>query len=199
MKVLIIYSHPYDKSFCHAIMESVKKSALKAGHEVEVLNLDEDGFNPVMTGEDLLGFRNHEIVDEQAKAYAAKVRAAEHLVFIFPVWWELMPAMMKGFIDKVIFPGTTYEYTRSGYGMKSILKHQKKTTVITTMNTPKPVYKFIFGNPLRGALIKGTFKKTGMKNVEWISFHMVKASSEKTRKKWLHTAGEIFVQKKRRK
>ena len=53
MKAVIVYNHPYDKSFCHAILESVEKGLLAAGHQVDVINLDKDGFNPVMTGKRL--------------------------------------------------------------------------------------------------------------------------------------------------
>lgn len=192
MNVVIVYNHPYDKSFCHAILESTKKGLLKAGHTVDVIDLDKDKFNPVMTGADLLAFINHQVVDEQAKNYIERVQQADHLVFIFPIWWELMPAMTKGFIDKVIFPGSVYTYTPSGYGMKSLLKKLQSTTVITTMNTPSLMYRFVYGNAIQKALIKGTFKKVGCKNVKWRSFNMVKKSSESTRKKWLQKIEKNF-------
>lgn len=70
-----------------------------------------------------------------------------------------MPALTKGFIDKVIFPGAAYEYTASGYGRRTLLPKLRSTTVITTMNTPKLVYRFIFGNAIKQVLLKGTFKK----------------------------------------
>lgn len=195
MKTIIVYNHPYKGSFCNAILESVKKGALKAGHEVDIIDLDSDRFNPIMKEEDLLAFRNHQATDEQAIGYINRIKQADHLVLIFPIWWELMPAMTKGFIDKVIFPGSTYSYTKSGYGMQTMLNKLKSTTVITTMNTPKVMYKFIYGNAIKKALIKGTFKKSGCKNVEWISFNMVKASSEKTRKRWLNKVENKFSNK----
>jgi NAD(P)H dehydrogenase (quinone) len=196
MKTLIVYNHPYDGSFCHSILEAVKKGVLEAGNEVDIINLDSDCFNPVMSGEDLLAFRNHKAVDKQAIDYINRLKEADHLVIIFPIWWELMPSMMKGFIDKVIFPGSIYSYTKSGYGMKTMLTNLKSTTVITTMNTPKLVYKFVYGNTVKKALIKGTFKKTGFKNVKWISFNMVKSSSDKKRKSWLDNIEKKFFNKK---
>lgn len=192
MRTVIVYNHPYSGSFCHALLESTKKGVLSAGYELDVIDLDQDKFNPVMSGKDLLAFRDHKVVDEQAQDYVQRIQKADHLVFIFPIWWELMPAMMKGFIDKVIFPGAIYNYTKSGYGMKTLLTNLKSTTVITTMNTPKPIYKFVFGNAIQKSLIKGTFKKTGMKNVKWISFNMVKASKPQTREKWLEKVNTIF-------
>ncbi|EAC6450099.1 NAD(P)H-dependent oxidoreductase [Listeria monocytogenes] len=195
MHTIIIYNHPYKGSFCHALLEATKKGAKAAGHTVDVIDLDSDGFNPVMSGQDLSAFRNHKASDPQAIDYANRIKKADHLVLIFPIWWELMPAMMKGFIDKVIFPGLTYNYTKSGYGMVSTLTTIKSTTVITTMNTPKIMYKFIYGNAIQKALIKGTFKKSGIKNVKWQSFNMVKASSDATRKKWLERIEKKAYQK----
>ena len=185
MKTLILYNHPYDGSFCHGILETVKSSILESGNEVDIIDLDKDNFNPVMTSEDLLAFRNHQVIDEQAIGYINRLKEADNLIVIFPIWWEQMPARMKGFIDKIIFPGSTYTYTKSGYGMVSLMDNLKSTTVITTMNTPKIIYKYLYGNAIKNSLIKGTFKKIGFKNVEWISFNMVKGSSEKCRKKWL--------------
>ena len=185
MKVTVVFNHPYEGSFCNAILESVKKGLQTAGHEIDVIHLDQDKFNPVMTKEDLLAFRNKKAIDPQSIDYIKRINEAEHLVFIFPIWWELMPALMKGFIDKVIFPGEWYDYTKSGYGMYPLQKNMKGITVITTMNTPKIMYKFIYGNTIKKAFLKGTLKKTGYKNTKWISFNMVKASSTEKRNAWL--------------
>lgn len=185
MKTLIIYNHPYEGSYNHAILTSVIKGIKKAQGQYEVIDLDKENFNPVMTSADLLGFVKHEAADPLAKRYAEKIYEADHLVFIFPIWWELMPAMTKGFIDKVIYPGLTYDYGENGISMVSLLPNLKSTTIITTMNTPKVMYHFIYGNALKKALIKGTFKKSGMKNVKWLSLNMIKMVKENKRQHWL--------------
>ncbi|MTD41623.1 flavodoxin family protein [Erwinia sp. CPCC 100877] len=195
MKTVIVYNHPYQKSFCNALLEATKKGIISADGEVDVINLDADNFNPVMSGQDLLGFVHHNPVDQQAIDYINRIKQADHLVFIFPIWWELMPAMMKGFIDKVVFPGAFYDYTKSGYAMRSLMTNISATTVITTMNTPKLLYKFMYGNAVKKALIKGTLKKAGLKNVKWISLNMVKASSEGKRRKWLEKIEKRFAVK----
>lgn len=193
MKTLIVFNHPYNGSFCHSILESVKKGLLGAGHEVDIIDLDSDCFNPVMSGEDLLAFKNRQAIDEQAIDYVKRLQQADHLVLIFPIWWELMPAMMKGFIDKVIFPGSTYGYAKSGHGMITKLNNLQSTTVITTMNTPKLKYKFAYGNAIKKSFIKGTLKKTGFRNVKWISFNKIKSSSEKIRDTWLSNLEKRFT------
>ena len=185
MRFVVVFNHPYEGSYCNAILNSVQSGLGKAGHEIDIIHLDNDKFNPVMTAEDLLAFRNRKSIDAKAIEYVRRVKAADHLVFIFPIWWELMPALMKGFIDKVIFPGETYDYTSSGYGMVTLMKDVKSVTVITTMNTPAIMYNLIYGNAIKKALIKGTLKKTGCKKVDWLSLNMVKMSSKEKRVKWL--------------
>jgi len=192
MNTLVVYCHPYEGSFCHAILEKLEDGAKETGKKLDVIDLYKDNFNPVMSGKDLLGFVKHQAQDQQAIDYADKLKKADHLILVFPIWWELMPAMMKGFIDKVIFPGQTFEYTKSGLGMVSSLPNLKKTTVITTMNTPKPMYKFVYGNAIKKSLIKGTLKKSGFKHVKWLSFNMVKMKSNEKRQKWLTTAKKIL-------
>ncbi|AKP67408.1 NAD(P)H-dependent oxidoreductase [Companilactobacillus ginsenosidimutans] len=191
MNTLVVYCHPYEGSFCHAILEHLETGADKAGKNLDVIDLYKDHFNPVMSGRDLLGFVKHQAVDEQAIDYANRLKKADHLVLVFPIWWELMPAMMKGFIDKVIFPGQTYAYKSNSVSMRTLLPNLKSTTVITTMNTPKIMYKFTYGNAIKEALIKGSFKKSGFKNVKWLSFNMVKMRSNETRVKWLDRAERV--------
>lgn len=101
---------------------------------------------------------------------------------------------MKGFVDKVIFPGVAYTYTKSGRGMKPLFTQLKGVTVITTMNTPSLLYRFIFGNAIKKAFLTGTFWKTGYKNRRWINLSMVKAASKEKRQKWLDKLYRRFIQ-----
>ncbi|MFJ7746886.1 NAD(P)H-dependent oxidoreductase [Peribacillus sp. NPDC097295] len=188
-----MFNYPYEGSYCHAILDSVKRGLAKARHDIDVIHLDQDQFKPVMTADDLLAFRNKKSIDSHAIEYIQRIKEADHLVFIFPIWWELMPALMKGFIDKVIFPGETYDYTSSGYGMVTLMDNLISTTVITTMNTPAIMYRLTYGNAIKKSLIKGTLKKSGIKNVKWLSLNMVKASSSEKRGKWLEKIERRFT------
>ncbi|WP_163718588.1 NAD(P)H-dependent oxidoreductase [Mangrovibacterium lignilyticum] len=186
MKIIIVFNHPYEGSFCNAILNSVTLGLKQANHDVDLIHLDKDGFNPVMTSRDLKAFRDKRPVDPKVLEYEKRLEKADHVIFIFPVWWELMPALMKGFIDKVIFPGVAYDYENgSNTKMKPLLTNIKSVTVITTMNTPKLLYRIIFGNAVQKAIMRGTFWKLGYKNRTWMSFNMVKQVSEEKRKSWL--------------
>tara|TARA_R110000868_G_scaffold111773_1_gene301531 strand:- start:32927 stop:33520 length:594 start_codon:yes stop_codon:yes gene_type:complete len=186
MKVAIVFNHPYEGSFCNAILNSVTVGLEKTGHEIDLIHLDKEQFNPVMTAGDLKAFRDKHPLDPKVLEYKKRIESADHLIFIFPIWWELMPAMTKGFVDKVIFPGVAYDYTNAGNTrMKPLWTKLKGITMITTMNTPQFLYWGIFGNAIQKAMMLGTFWKIGYKNRKWITFNQVKQVSKEKREMWL--------------
>ena len=198
MKTLIVFNHPYDGSYCNAILESVQEGLKLGGHKCKLIHLDKDGFDPVMRGKDLMAFVQAGKVGEEAlrvvdpivMQYKKKLEWAEHLVMIFPIWWMSMPAMMKGFVDKVIFPSVAYNM--DGGRLKSRLLALRQGTVITTMNTQADVYREMFNNSVEGSLIKGTFNQIGIHDVRWISLNKVKQSGDEKRREWLDDLRDIF-------
>jgi putative NADPH-quinone reductase len=203
MKVAIVFNHPYDGSYCNAILNSVSSGLKKANHEIDLIHLDKDNFDPVMRAKDLEAFSKAKYqqtnsfpsLDPIVLDYKQRLENAEHLVFIFPIWWELMPALTKGFIDKVIFPGIAYDYAKETK-MVCRMKNLKGMTVITTMNTPSIIYRLVFGNAIQKAIMTGTFWKIGVKNRKWISLNMVKFVSVEKRKKWLTSLENKFIKLK---
>lgn len=194
MRVAIVFNHPYKGSYCNSILTAVTKGLQKGQHEIDLIHLDKDNFNPVMTSADLKAFRDKKPVDPKVIEYKERLEKADHLIFIFPIWWELMPAMTKGFIDKVIFPGVAYDYTnKENTRMRPLFEKLKGVTVITTMNTPKWLYFLLFGNAIKKALILGTFFKIGYKNRKWISLNQVKAVTQEKRTKWLNDIEKRFI------
>ena len=194
MKTAIVFNHPYEGSYCNALLAAVSTGLSKAGHEIDLIHLDNDNFNPVMTARDLKGFKDGKPQDPQVIEYCERINKADRLILIFPIWWELMPAMMKGFIDKVIFPGAAYDYDHSGRfpRMNKRWNNLQGVTVITTMNTPSIAYRLLFGNAIKKAIFNGTFRKLGFKNRKWISFNMVKFVSAAKRQKWLIQVEKAF-------
>jgi NAD(P)H dehydrogenase (quinone) len=195
MNVVIVFNHPYQGSYCNAILNAVTQGLQKANHDIDLIHLDRDNFNPVMTAADLKAFRDKKPVDPKAIEYGNRIQAADHLVLIFPIWWELMPALMKGFVDKVIFPGVAYDYTNAKNTMMCPLWTKlKSVTMITTMNTPTWLYWALFGNAIKKAMMLGTFWKMGYKNRKWISFNQVKMVSQEKRQQWLQDVETKFSQ-----
>lgn len=194
MRTLIVFNHPYEGSFCSAILQSVIQGLKNASHQVDLMHLDRDGFIPVMSQVDLQAFIQHKSVDAQVIDFCQRLRKADHLIFIFLIWWDLIPAMTKGFIDRVLSPGVAYDHHPRGYGLVPLLNKLQSVTIITTMNKPKLMYTLLIGNLIKKAMLRSVFRTMGYKKLAWISFTSVKAVSERTRLTWLNKMEKRFSQ-----
>lgn len=189
MRVLVIYSHPYEGSFNHAILENTIEGLKHAGNEYSVIDLNEEGFNPVLTKEELKVYPAGEFLDSRVGEYLSKIKEADHLVFIFPIWWGGVPAVLKGFFDKVFLKKETYEFK----GMLPVPKLKgRSATVISTMNAPKLFYNCFLKAPIKQTAIKSTLKLCGIKPVKWIEFSRVVDCSSRTREKMLEKVRKRF-------
>jgi NAD(P)H dehydrogenase (quinone) len=179
MKILMIVDHPYglqasenvphNRSYTAAQAAAAIRSLTSAGHEVDVIDLVEDGFDPVMRREDLVAWRLKTVVDPLAADYQARLMAADYLVFAFPIWWEAMPALTKGFLDKVLTKGVVYiEPDRPGLFINGI-PNVKGVALLTTMSTPGFLYRWLIGNPVLKIMFRGTFRKIGVKKLRWLN------------------------------
>jgi len=177
MKFLIIESHPYEKSFNRQLSQSIKE-VLDKKHSVEVINLIQDKFNPVIESEDLKVFASGKAADEKVYEYQKKIHEADILVFVFPIWWGVMPAILKGFIDKVFLKDFAYVYAKMG--LKGLLN--KKAVVVTTMETPKVIYNTFGGNPVKNQFIKGTLGMSGINTEKHFQIDKINSGTDEYRK-----------------
>ena len=108
MNILIIYAHPNHQSFNGAILQQVK-THLNPKHQVQILDLYAEKFDPLLRfDEDQL--RRDLDKDPEMEKYRQLISWADHLIWIFPIWWGGMPAILKGFIDRVFASGFAYSY-----------------------------------------------------------------------------------------
>jgi len=192
MRTVIVFNHPNEGSYCNAILQSVTKGLQNANHEVDLIHLDHDGFNPAMSKADLKAFVDHQPIDPQVIDYNERLKKANHLIFIFPIWWDIMPATTKGFVDRVLSPGVMYDHHPIGFGLVPLVKNLKSITIITTMNKPGILYSLLIGNLIRKTMLRSVFKTMGYKNRHWISFTSVKSVSWEKRVKWLSNLENRF-------
>lgn len=193
MRTVIVFNHPYKGSYCNAILNAVTKGLQKANSEVDLMHLDNDGFNPVMSQADLKAFVAHKPIDPQVIDYNERLKKADHIIFIFPIWWDLMPATTKGFVDRVLSPGIVYDHHPRGFGLVPLLKKLKSVTIITTMTKPRIMYSLLIGNLIRKAMLRSVFKTMGYQNLNWISYNRVKSVSQEKRVKWLADLEKRFA------
>lgn len=186
MSTLIIYAHPWDGSFNHHILEKTKELLNKQGKSVKVIDLNKDGFNPVMQQADLALFAKGEFADPLAANYAKLMRAAEELVLIFPIWWYGEPAILKGFYDKVLLKGHLYD--EENHQLVGLLK-AKKATILTTANIDKKIFSHL-GDPIRNVLSHGILGTIGITDSTWI--HCPTVHLEDSRIKYLSDIDNHF-------
>lgn len=96
------YNEPHNRSFSAVLLLQAKSAYEKLGCLVDIIDLHKDGFDPVMHKNDLVNWRKQIVIDHLVNSYQQRILNSDELIFIFPIWWESMPAMMKGFFDKVI-------------------------------------------------------------------------------------------------
>ena len=206
MKRTLVYNHPYDKSFNAAIKSVIVDVHRKNGIELKVYDLNEIRFNPVMSKAELREFSRArtkegikiENLDPMVVEMAREINGSDELILLFPIWWELMPAQMKGFIDKVMTPGLLYTHV-SEFKLKLISETWKKVTVITTMNTPSFLYRIVYGNAINASLKYGTFLKLGVKSYRWFNLGSIKFKSQSKRHDDLRRIEKAFSSTESRK
>ena len=190
MRILIVFDHPYRQRFCAALLQAVWDGAAAAGHDVDLIDLYQDNFQPVMRTDELARYAEGQTEDPQVIDYRRRVDAADHLVFIFPIWWQVMPALTKGFLDRVLTPPWSFEET-DGMVPRGKLTHLN-ATVITTMGFPHWYYRLHFGNALRGAMLRGTLRFVGVRRRSWINVGNVARISDENRRRRLAKVQDRF-------
>ena len=184
MKVYIILACPNKAGLCYAAFESLKKGLQAAGHEIKTTDLYAENFNPVLVFNEQKHRRDLQYAPEM-QSYRDAIRWAEHLVFVFPIWWSGMPAILKGFIDRVFAKGFAYEYKGGGATMNGLLKN-KTAWIVHTQDAPTIVRFVPFLVHDYGLVLKKqVLLACGFKKVRRFPVFSVSKSSPEKRRKWL--------------
>jgi len=189
MNHLVVYAHPNPNSFNHAILETVVATLQEKGHEVFVRDLYSIGLDPVLT------FDGKGEVSSEVKAEQDYIRKADVITFIYPIWWTGMPAILKGYVDRVYTYGFAYQYNGEG-GLDKLLTG-KKGLIINTHGTPKDIYDSIgMTEALKKTSTTGVFEFCGIESVGHLTFGSVPQVDDSTRKGMLeeikNTVNSLF-------
>ena len=141
-KILIINGHPYKESLNFALAEAYKKGAAESGEEIKEINIGDLQFNPNLK----YGYKKRTVLEQDLLDSWDKIKWAEHLVFVFPIWWGGMPAMLKGFFDRLFLPGFAFQYRENSVWWDKLLTG-KSAHIIATMDTPYWYFRLVYGNP----------------------------------------------------
>ena len=178
--ILIINGHPNKESFNYALANAYQQGALKSKAQVDVIHIGELDFNPNLQ----YGYTKRIELEPDLLVSLEKIKKADHLVWIHPVWWGALPAMMKGFIDRLFLPGIAYQYRENSVWWDKLLTG-KTARIITTLDQPAWYYRIFCGNPSVNQLKKSTLEFCGIKPVAVTAIAIIKTSTEKQRAAWI--------------
>ena len=179
-KILIINGHPNKESFNYFLAEAYIQGAIEAGAEVKEIIIADLQFNPNLSG----GYQSRTELEPDLLEAWEKIQWADHLVWVHPVWWGGLPALMKGFIDRLFLPGMAFKYRENSVWWDKLLIG-KTAHIITTMDQPGWYYRLAYGRPSINQLKKSTLEFCGVKPVKVTTIGIIKTSDEAIRKKWL--------------
>ena len=181
MNIYIIFAYPNKSGLNYGALESLQAGFEKAGHQVIVSDLYKDGFDPVLVFNEDKKRRDIQH-DPETEEYRKNIQWADHLVFVYPIWWAGMPAILKGFIDRVFATGFVYHFN----GVLPVGHLKGKTAWIVNTHDSPAVFAALLQQDYGRVLKKQILQlMCGIKKVKHFTLPFVKTKSEEKRKKWL--------------
>jgi NAD(P)H dehydrogenase (quinone) len=149
VQVLVIYCHPVAESFAAAAHGIILQTLAARGHEVVDVDLYAENFDPVMSRQERLDYQNTERNIRPVRKYDEQLATAEAIVLVYPAWWYGMPAMLKGYFDRVWLPGVAFDVTPDGRVLTERLQRIRRIVVVTTYGGPWWMVRIALGDPAR--------------------------------------------------
>jgi NAD(P)H dehydrogenase (quinone) len=192
MHVLVIYCHPVETSFHAALHKEVVANLLAAGHTVDDCDLYAEGFNPVLSREERLGY--HEVPANQLPLadHVERLRRAEAIVFCFPTWCFGLPAMLKGYFDRLFMPGVAFDISDPA-NVKPMLTHIRRISAVVTYGRPRWVAWYM-GDPPRKIITRYMRRLTGnTARADFHAYYHMNVATEPRLKRFLQRVGQAMA------
>tara|TARA_R110000787_G_scaffold14825_1_gene45669 strand:+ start:60 stop:668 length:609 start_codon:yes stop_codon:yes gene_type:complete len=190
-RFLVVFAHPLRDSLSAALRDSVLDGLRAAGHQTDLVDLYEDGFDPRLSAEERTAFMKPGYSPPADVAgYCERLRATDGVVLVFPQWWFNMPAILKGFIDRVFVPGVAFDPDPAGGRLIPRLENLRSVHVVSTTGAPWWITELYMRNPVRRQIRNGiarvcgrgvTFRMLSMYRLDGASPHRCQRFIEKVR------------------
>ena len=183
MKVHVIYAHPVDTSYCAALHRAILERLAASGHEVDDLDLYGEGFDPALSPEERLNYHDTARNTETVASYVERLRRADALVLVYPVWNFGFPAILKGYFDRVFLPGVSF--TLEDGIVRPFLLSIRKLIVVTTYGGAR-WRAMLMGDPPR-RIVKRTLRLVldRKASVDYLAHYDMNRSTETSRQRFL--------------
>jgi NAD(P)H dehydrogenase (quinone) len=184
MKISVILAHPDPESFNHAIARTAIQQLINNGHSVFFHDLYNEDFDPLLAVKEI---PSGALLPKSIKDHCEELRQADGIIIVHPNWWGQPPAILKGWLDRVIRPGVAYEFLEgdSGEGIPNGLLQARAAIVLNTSNTEPEREKSVFGDPLETIWKNCVFGLCGVRNFHRRTFRIIITSTEEQRRQWL--------------
>ncbi len=179
-RILVLDGHPGDDSLCRSLGAAYERGALESGAQVRRTVVARLAFDPILRH----GYRKRMDLEPDLVDAQRDILWAQHIVIVLPVWWSDMPALLKGFIDRVFLPGFAFKYRETGVFWDKLLKG-RSARIVYTQDAPDWYYKFFVGRPVVRILKKGVLEFCGVGPVWVTALGPVKSSTSGAREKWI--------------
>ncbi|HZL42897.1 MAG TPA: NAD(P)H-dependent oxidoreductase [Verrucomicrobiae bacterium] len=194
MKISVIVAHPNPGSFNHAIATAAADALRHIGHHVWFHDLYQEQFPCLLSAAEL---GKEPILDPLSSLHCSQIAQAHGIIIVHPNWWGMPPAILKGWIDRILRPEVAYRFVTNdkGDGVPVGLLKAGAAVVFNTANTPDDREKAVFGDPLETLWKKCIFDLCGIRNVHRRAFTVVVASTPKQRAGWLAEVRQTVTEK----
>jgi len=189
MHISVILAHPDKQSFNHAIANTAVSELKRYGHQVNYHDLYSESFDPLLPTEE---FPKRVNIPPEIETHCREIASAEGIIIVHPNWWGQPPAILKGWVDRVIRPGVAYEFLEGdiGEGIPIGLLKAKSACVFNTSNTYPERELAVFGDPLETIWKNCIFGLCGVDNYYRENFCVVVTSTLEQRQAWLERVRE---------
>jgi putative NADPH-quinone reductase len=190
MNILMLLAHPDPASFNHGLAHAIDEELRTRGDSVVFHDLCAEGFDPLITRKEI---PQAGPITPEIERHCAEVRAADGIVIVHPNWWGQPPAILKGWMDRVLRPGVAYRFEEgdNGEGVPIGLLKARTALVINTSNTPHAREQSVFGDPLERIWRDCIFHFCGVRNFHRRMFHVIVTSTPEERRVWIGEAREL--------
>jgi putative NADPH-quinone reductase len=181
MRCVVVFAHPVEESYCAALRDAAVGALRDARHEVRILDLYAEHFDPVLTRQERLDYHTHGKNEANVRGHIELLRWAQALVFVYPTWWYGLPAILKGWLDRVWVPGVTFTLPAGGKPIRGLMDNIVRLVGISTSGSSR-LWLAIVGNPGRHTITRGIRALCNTRcRTTWLAHYDIDRSTPKSR------------------
>ena len=179
-RTLLILGHPSPDSFNATLANAYADAARQAGRELRRIDLHALNFDPILHG----AYRGEQPLEPDLQAAQVDILWAQEIVWIYPVWWGGLPALLKGFLDRVLLPGFAYKFHKGHRSWDKLLKG-RTTRIVVTLDTPGWYDRLVYGRPAWRQMKHTILQFCGLKLLSTTTCAPIATSTPAQRERWL--------------